>query len=432
MKILVVDDNEDMRLLLMQFLKNWGHDVVLAQNGAEAWHILEENDQVQFVVSDWNMPLMDGIEFCRRLREDDYFDRYVYVILLTARRDQVDLVEGMEAGADDFMGKPFNKEELRVRIRAGERVIQLEKILEERNKKLREAQESLQKDLRAAASLQKSLLPDKKESQPFLAQGYRYDWLYVPAAFIGGDSINFLRLDNNHAGFYIVDVAGHGIPSAMTSVMLHQTLSAANGQAGLLKDDISFMPHVYIRPPAEALYELNNASQNEHDAMNYFTMMYGVMDVRTSHITLAQAGHPPAILLRANGSAELVEGAGGVPIGMLPDMVYDQTEITLNLNDRLFFYTDGITECENRFGEQFSQERLIETLTNYATLPLDEIIAELAAEIRLWRGSNSYDDDITLFAIEKCAEKKENSMLENMTESSTVNAVAQSEIVISL
>ncbi len=431
MKILVVDDNEDMLLLLMQFLKNWGHDVLLASNGAEAWHILEENDQIQFVISDWNMPLMNGIEFCRKIREDNYFDRYIYVILLTARRDQLDLVEGMEAGADDFMGKPFNKEELRVRIRAGERVIQLEKILEERNKKLREAQDSLQKDLQAAASLQKSLLPDKKESQPFLSHGFRYEWLYVPAAFIGGDSINFLRLDSNHAGFYIVDVAGHGIPSAMTSVMLHQTLSAANGQAGLLKDDISFTPHVYIRPPAEALYELNNTSQHENDAMNYFTMIYGVMDVRTSRITLAQAGHPPAILLRADGSAELVEGAGGVPIGMLPDMLYDETELTLSLHDRLFFYTDGITECENRFGEQFSQERLIETLIKYANLPLDEIVAELAAEIRLWRGSTTYDDDITLFAIEKYAQSKENSIPEDVSAPFDADS-GQGEIVIAL
>lgn len=400
MKVLVVEDNDDMQLLLRQYLKSWGHEVILAGNGAEAWHILEETNDIQLVVSDWNMPLMNGIEFCQRLREDDYFDRYIYVILLTARNDQIDLVKGMEAGADDFMGKPFNKEELRVRIRAGERVIQLEKILEERNKKLKEAQDHLRKDLRAAAALQKSLLPDRKESQPFLDYGFRYDWLYIPAAFIGGDSINFLRLDKDHAGFYIVDVAGHGIPSAMTSVMLHKTLSAANGQAGLLKDDISFAPHVYIRPPAEALFELNNASQTEHDAMNYFTMIYGVLDVRTSMVTLAQAGHPPAILLKANGEAEVVESNSGVPIGMLPDMEYDEIVLELKEQERIFFYTDGITECENKYGEQFSQQRLIAALQNFSHLPLDEIIAELGAELRLWRGANLYDDDITLFAIE--------------------------------
>jgi phosphoserine phosphatase RsbU/P len=401
MKILVVDDNEDMQLLLTQYLKQWGHDVIVAENGAAAWHILEESDRIQFVISDWNMPVMSGVDFCRKLREDNYFDRYVYVILLTAQREQHFLVEGMEAGADDFMGKPFNKEELRVRIRAGERVLQLEKLLEERNNKLQEAQAVLRKDLHAAAELQKSLLPDRKESQPFLEAGFRYDWLYLPAAFIGGDSINVLRLDKHHAGLYIVDVAGHGIPSAMTSVMLHKTLSAANGQAGLLKDDISFAPHCYIRPPSEALYELNNMSQNDEDAMNYFTMIYGVLDTQRSIVNLAQAGHPPAILLKANGEIHTVEGAGGVPIGMLPDMAYDETELTLELHDRLFFYTDGITECENRFGEQFTEQRLLETLQKFAHLPLDEIIAELAAELRFWRGSGSFDDDVSLLAIEK-------------------------------
>jgi sigma-B regulation protein RsbU (phosphoserine phosphatase) len=401
MKILVVDDNEDMQLLLKQYLKQWGHEVLIANNGSEAWHILEESEGIQFVISDWNMPVMSGAEFCRKLREDNYFNRYIYVILLTAQREQHFLVEGMESGADDFIGKPFNKEELRVRIRAGERVLQLEKLLEDRNNKLQEAQAVLRKDLRAAAALQKSLLPNRKESQPFLQAGFRYDWLYLPAAFIGGDSINVLRLDKHHAGLYIVDVAGHGIPSAMTSVMLHKTLSAANGQAGLLKDDISFAPHCYIRPPSEALYELNNMSQNDDDAMNYFTMIYGVLDTQRSVVNLAQAGHPPAILLKANGEVLTVDGAGGVPIGMLPDMAYDETELTLELYDRLFFYTDGITECENRFGEQFTEQRLLETLQKFAHLPLDEIIAELVAELRFWRGSNSFDDDVSLLAIEK-------------------------------
>jgi phosphoserine phosphatase RsbU/P len=408
MKILVVDDNEDMQFLLMQYLKQWGHDVIIASNGSEAWHVLEDSSEIQFVISDWSMPLMSGIEFCRRLREDNYFDRYIYVILLTARREQQDLVAGLEAGADDFIGKPFNKDELRVRIRAGERVLQLEKLLDERNKKLEEAQNVLRKDLHAAAALQQSLLPDRKESQPFLQAGFRYDWLYLPAAFIGGDSINVLRLDKNHAGLYIVDVAGHGIPSAMTSVMLHKTLSAANGQAGLLKDDISFAPDCYIRPPSEAMYELNNMSQHDDDAMNYFTMIYGVLDTQRSVVNLAQAGHPPAILLKANGEVRTVDGAGGVPIGMLPDMEYDETELVLELHDRLFFYTDGFTECENRLGEQFTEERLLLTLQKFAHLPLDEIIAELAAELRYWRGSSSFDDDVSLLALEKFSLNMEN------------------------
>jgi sigma-B regulation protein RsbU (phosphoserine phosphatase) len=404
MKILVVDDNEDMQNLLKHYLKKWGHEVLLAGNGAEAWHILEEDNSVQFVISDWNMPLMNGIELCRHIREEEYFDRYIYVILLTARKEQLDLVAGMEAGADDFMAKPFNKEELRVRIRAGERVLQLEKILDERNRKLEEAQNLLKKDLKAASVLQKSLLPDKKSSQPFLQYGYRFDWLYIPAAFIGGDSINFVRLDNTHAGFYIVDVAGHGIPSAMTSVMLHQTLSAANGQAGLLKDDISFAPRCYIRPPAEALYELNNSSQTENDAMNYFTMIYGVLNVEKNSISMAQAGHPAPLLLKSNGECEIIEGESGVPIGMLPDMTYEETECKLSLHDRIFFYTDGITECENKLSEQFSQARLIHSLQKYSHLQTDELIAELAADLRFWRGESTFNDDITLFCIEKFAD----------------------------
>jgi sigma-B regulation protein RsbU (phosphoserine phosphatase) len=398
MKILIADDSEDMQMLLTQYLRQWGHTVVIAQNGAEALHILEETD-IQFVISDWSMPLISGEELCRTVREKMDLKRYIYIILLTAKQEKQDLVTGMEAGADDFIRKPFNKEELRVRIRAGERTLQMEKMLAEQNNQLKEAQAALRDDLEAAAQVQRNLLPNPKE-QPFANAGYRFDWLYTPAAFLGGDTCNVLRLDKTHAGFYMIDVAGHGIPAALKTVMLSQTLSAANGQTGLLKDDISYAPHCFIRPAAEVLFELNNLSQNETDAMHYFTMIYGVLDVETGHTVISQAGHPAAILLHSDTSMEMMD-AGGVPVGMLEGMTYDESEFMLTSGDRIILYTDGVTECENVLGEQFTLERFQVLLREHGQKPLNDMIAAIRQALVAWRGSTGFDDDVSILVIER-------------------------------
>ncbi len=400
MKILIADDSEDMQMLLSQYLRQWGHTVVVARNGAEALHILEETD-IQFVISDWAMPLMSGEELCRTVREKIDLQRYIYIILLTAKQERQDLVTGMEAGADDFIRKPFNKDELRVRIRAGERTLQMEKMLAEQNTQLKEAQAALRNDLEVAAQVQRNLLPNPKE-QPFAHAGYRFDWLYTPAAFLGGDTCNVLRLDKTHAGFYMIDVAGHGIPAALKTVMLHQTLSAANGQAGLLKDDISYAPHCFIRPAAEVLYELNNASQDENDAMHYFTMIYGLLDVETGQVTISHAGHPSAILLHSDSSMEMTD-TGGVPVGMLPEMVYEESTLTLIAGDRIILYTDGVTECENIFGEQFTLQRFQDLLREHGQKPLHDMIAAIHQALVAWRGSSGFDDDVSLLIIERFA-----------------------------
>ncbi len=141
MKILVADDDPVSRRLLQNYLQKWGYEVVVTLNGAEAWGKFEQED-FPMVISDWMMPEMDGPELIRRIRAGGKTN-YVYTILLTARSDKQDMVKGMEAGADDFVSKPFDRDELQVRLRAGERIIKLERALEQQNQALREAQAAL-------------------------------------------------------------------------------------------------------------------------------------------------------------------------------------------------------------------------------------------------------------------------------------------------
>jgi DNA-binding response OmpR family regulator len=125
MKVLIADDDPVSRKLLQSYLQKWGCEVTAAQDGAEAWSCFER-DAFPVVITDWMMPELDGVELVRRIRSHPR-PGYVYVILLTAKGQKEDLVEGMDAGADDFLTKPFDRDELRVRLRAGERIVELER-----------------------------------------------------------------------------------------------------------------------------------------------------------------------------------------------------------------------------------------------------------------------------------------------------------------
>lgn len=137
MKVLIADDDPVSRRLLQSYLQKWGYEVASAVNGADAWHLFGQ-EEFPVVITDWMMPELTGMELIRRIRAAAR-PHYVYAILLTSRSQKEDLVEGMEAGADDFVNKPFLAEELRVRLRAGERIVNLERALAEQNRALREA-----------------------------------------------------------------------------------------------------------------------------------------------------------------------------------------------------------------------------------------------------------------------------------------------------
>jgi two-component system cell cycle response regulator len=125
MRVLVVDDEPISRLRLTHALEQWGYEVAAAASGDEALQQVEQADVPLLLVVDWMMPGMDGVELCRRLRADDG-KRFHYVIVLTSRSSTEDIVTALEAGADDFVAKPYHPDEMKVRVRAGMRILQLQ------------------------------------------------------------------------------------------------------------------------------------------------------------------------------------------------------------------------------------------------------------------------------------------------------------------
>jgi sigma-B regulation protein RsbU (phosphoserine phosphatase) len=309
-----------------------------------------------------------------------------------------------------------------VRIEAGQRVLTLEQSLKHKNQQLRESKEALEasqqrinNDLQAAAAIQRELLPRSKiDSLPL-----ELAWDFMPADELAGDIFNFFALDDEHLGFYLADVCGHGVPAAMLSVHVARLLSAEPRP-----DSIVHLPASDSRPaarfslarlfgqkpvgssgfrqPREVAARLNTQFEAEPESMQYFSMVYGVLNTRSGRGSLCQAGHPYPLICRSNGHIERI-GTGGLPIGLMPDAEYQQHEFELQAGDRLLVYSDGITECQSADGEQFAEKRLAETLLHTRAQSLEEMIAEVNTALAHWRGTQhghvQLQDDASMLAI---------------------------------
>jgi class 3 adenylate cyclase/FixJ family two-component response regulator len=136
MKVLLAEDDKVSRVMLEKHLQAWGYEFVSTTNGSEAWNVIRQDDHPQIAILDWMMPEIDGITLCNMIRRT-YLPDYIYIIILTARDTKEDIVEGINAGADDYLIKPFHHNELKTRILSGERVIRLENELAGRIKELK-------------------------------------------------------------------------------------------------------------------------------------------------------------------------------------------------------------------------------------------------------------------------------------------------------
>jgi len=388
-RILVVDDSPPVRLIIASTLRKLGYDVVEAADGDQAYAMLQDQ-HIRMVVSDWMMPGMDGPALCRKVRESDDLGRYIYFMLVSTRDTNADYIEGMDAGADDFFSKPIDATELRVRMRAGVRVLQLEMRLAERNRRLTLAYEQMREDLDAAGRIQRSLLPDGS----LRLEHVECEWCFVPSMLVSGDELNFFQLDERHVGFYNLDVAGHGVQAAMMSVTLSRLLSPT-AVGGLLRSG----PDA-IASPASVARALNGQFQITPEQSMYFTMIYGVLELETGVIRFIQAGHTNPIVGTRSGVRLLTESCP--PIGFIPDIDFVNQELVLRPGERLYVYTDGITECEDPTGQAFGEERLCNLLAGNREASLSTTLQSVERELYAWRGSEAegFRDDISMLAIE--------------------------------
>lgn len=358
-RVLVVDDSRLQRRILSQSLKSWGFEVVEAESGDEAIDVCRALHP-DLVLSDWMMPGMDGLEFCRAFRALPGED-YGYFILLTAKSEKVEIARGLDAGADDFLSKPVNPSELRARISAGERIIAMQRELSDKNRVIRDtldrlqaAYDSIDRDLMQARKIQESLVPERVRK--FGAS--RVSLLLKPCGHIGGDLVGMFSPGANQVGFYSIDVSGHGITSAMMTARIGGYLSGSHPDENLALQRCGEGQY-RLRDPAEAALLLNERQVEDTGIDEYYTMAFATADLDSGRLKLVQAGHPHPLILRRDGQVEFA-GEGSVPIGLLANVTFSQFETSLQPGDRLLLYSDGFTECRLRSGAMLETAGLLE------------------------------------------------------------------------
>lgn len=390
--VLVVDDSRAQRRLLSAYLTRMGHRVLEAPSG-EAGLAICQFENPDLIVSDWMMPGMDGLEFCqafRRMRAD----RYGYFILLTSNAETHQIARGLDAGADDFLTKPVHAVELRARIRAGQRVLRMERTLTATLDRMTQLHNLIDRDLQEAQKLQQSLVRDRFRSWP----GLELSLMLSPAGRIGGDLVGVFEPNSREIGVFALDVSGHGITSALMTARLAAyfagNLPGSNLAIAMGADGIPFM-----RPPSEVAAHLNDLLLHDVRTDQYLTLVMARIDLASGSVTLTQAGHPHPVLRRADGRTENL-GNGGMPVGLLPDARFSDLTTILRPGDRLLLGSDGITECMSPEGEMFEEAGLHRLLTENSGLSGPEFLGCLTQELRRFSGVEEFADDVSAVLID--------------------------------
>ena len=393
-RVLVVDDSRAQVTLTSNILRRWGYDVVSAMTGADALALIDEGG-IDLVLSDWVMPEMSGLELCEKIRARPG-DDYVYIILLTSKSARADVAEGLAAGADDFLSKPISSQELRARISAGERLVETQQALAERNGQLAGALEELQKvydalakDLNEARRLQMSLVPDRMLSWP----GADASLLLRPSGHVGGDLVGSFAISDTRIGIYSIDVSGHGVASALMTARLAGYLSghSSDRNMALMEDGAGGFT---IRPLPEICDRLNATMLADMETELYFTMAMADCDLETGRARVVQAGHPHPLIERKDGAVEYI-GAGGMPIGLFDFAEYADFEVQLQPGDRLFLYSDGVSEAESEAGVMLDQSGLERLLGEIGSARGEDFLEVLVWKLSEYVGRNEFDDDVS-------------------------------------
>ena len=376
-KILVVDDEPDLELLLRQKfrrkIRKGKIDLVFAENGVEALKVLEANEDIDIVLSDINMPEMDGLTLLQQINQ---LSLDLRAVIVTAYGDMKNIRTAMNRGAFDFVTKPIDFDDLETTIkRTMQHVVVMREALESRDELV-----ALRKELGVAAKMQEAILPaDFPEDPRFEIHA----WM-TPAREVGGDFYDFFPVEQGREAIVVADVSGKGVPAALF-MMVSRTL--VKGTA--LGD----------RDPGECLAEVNDLLCESNEESMFVTVFYADLNTNTGRFRYANGGHNLPFLVRASGEVTPVTGDSGLILGVLPGVDYPTGVIDLEPGDLVFMYTDGVTEAMDEDGELLGEEELGEILMEVAGKGAPEVVRHVVGAIYEHVGDAPQSDDITCTAV---------------------------------
>jgi sigma-B regulation protein RsbU (phosphoserine phosphatase) len=390
--ILVVDDVSANLRVLTGMLKDRGYKVRPVPSGALAL-LAARKDPPDLILLDINMPEMNGYEVCQHLKVDEILRR-VPVIFISALNENLDKVKAFALGGVDYITKPFHMEELHARVETHLKLRRLQVELEESNSRLERVNVRMSRDLEAAAKIQKTFLPSAAPRIP----GTEFAWCYRPCDELAGDGLNIVPLGDGKVGFYILDVSGHGVASALLSVTLSRLLSPPPDPSSILMRDRNVSDSLEVTPPAVVADRLNRLFPYDTATEQFATLMYGVLDVSSSDFRYVSAGHPGPIYVPIGGPPVILQ-CPGFPIG-LAEGAYGESRVQLKAGDRLYLYSDGIPDAMNPGGERFGDARLVDSIGQTRIKTLREGMARLLEELSQWQKGEKPQDDISILVVE--------------------------------
>lgn len=399
--VLVVDDDANNRDLLSRRLKRLGYETETALGGHQALLCVAERPY-DLIMLDVMMPEMDGFEMLRRLRLT-HPATDLPVIMVTAKDNSEDVVHALGLGANDYVTKPLDFPVVVARVaiqvalkRAVEQVRRLERHLAERNQDLEAANNRMTRDLRAAARIQESFLP---QAAPEIA-GLSFAWAFRPCDELAGDGLNAIQINGHQAALYILDVSGHGVASSLLSVSLSRLLSPPTDPSSILIDGGPGQAREVPLRPSEVANRLNRLFPFELNTEQYSTLAYGLVDVQSREFCYTLAGHPCPILLPGNEPPRVLEGRG-CPIGLAESSrPFGEWTVPLEPGDRIYLYSDGIPEAVNPQKVPFGYERFLKIIEAGRSEPLCASINDLVTQIEAWSGPEGVRDDVSIVAAE--------------------------------
>ncbi|MEG3839490.1 SpoIIE family protein phosphatase [Microcoleus sp. herbarium14] len=373
-QILVIDDDTAVQELLRRTLKKQGYEVTVASNGEDGVAQAQKL-RPALIICDWIMPRLTGIDVCRRVKADPDLSTTQF-FLLTSLGSIADRVKGLDAGADDFISKPIELNELQARVRAGLRLHQL-------SRDLKIAKQNLEAELAEAAEYVQSLLPDP------VTEPVSIEAKFIPSRQLGGDCFDYNWLDADYLAIYLLDVAGHGLRAALPSVTVLSLLRSRT------------LPNVDYYKPSDVLRALNTTFQMSYQNDKYFTIWYGVYNRIERKLVYASAGHPPAVLISqsptSNAKVQRLK-TPGMPVGMFPDAPYVDNCCDVEDLSTLYIFSDGVYEIHQPDGNIWGLDPFIDLLAAYNGGTADQLELVLRYTQKL-NAKAVFDDDWSLLKV---------------------------------
>ena len=378
-KILVVDDEPDLEPLILQRMRrnirSGRYSFVFAGNGVEALDLLTADSAIDMVISDINMPQMDGLTLLEQIPK---VDPNIRSVIISAYGDMRNIRTAMNRGAFDFVTKPLDFEDLQITIeRTLSHMAEWKQALESRDKLV-----ALQNELDVASKMQQSILP---VSFPTTAE-YEVYGNMVPARNVGGDFFDLVPLENGRIGLSVADVSDKGVPAALF-MMSSRTL--LKGSA------------IGMGAPGSVLGEVNTLLTENNDAMMFVTLVYAIYEPETGILTYANGGHCNPLVVHPDGSSTELALTGGVALGVMPGLDYREDNTTLNPGETLVLYTDGVSEAMNAAGEEFGVERLRQLFASQPPTGARMATEAIMRAVSDFAGDTPQSDDVTCLVLRR-------------------------------